>query len=111
VSTPPPPPVITHPAGWYLDPAGQGQRYWDGFAWTNHLAPFPPYVALPQEEPQPATGDWIGAVLLPLLMPLVGLIAGLIWALVGGTKRQPGLVCLGASAVMMLAWIVVINTS
>ena len=29
------------PAGWYPDPApeGDGQRYWDGAAWTHHLAP------------------------------------------------------------------------
>lgn len=27
MTTPPPPP------GWYPDPAGQGQRYWDGIQW------------------------------------------------------------------------------
>jgi len=27
------------PAGWYPDPAGQGQRYWDGSGWTTHTAP------------------------------------------------------------------------
>lgn len=28
------------PAGWYPDPQQQGQlRYWDGAAWTEHLAP------------------------------------------------------------------------
>ena len=34
---PPPPPSI--PAGWYPDPAGSGQRYWDGTAWTTHTHP------------------------------------------------------------------------
>lgn len=24
------------PAGWYPSPAGYGQRYWDGTAWTEH---------------------------------------------------------------------------
>ena len=24
------------PAGWYADPAGSGQRYWDGANWTKH---------------------------------------------------------------------------
>jgi Protein of unknown function (DUF2510)/Domain of unknown function (DUF4352) len=28
------------PAGWYPDPDGSGgQRYWDGFAWTEHRSP------------------------------------------------------------------------
>ncbi len=27
------------PAGWYPSPSGQGQRYWDGAAWTDHHAP------------------------------------------------------------------------
>jgi uncharacterized RDD family membrane protein YckC len=31
------------PAAWYPDPAGRGgQRYWDGWAWTEHWAPPPP---------------------------------------------------------------------
>lgn len=29
---------MTAPAGWY--PEGNGQRYWDGTAWTEHRAPF-----------------------------------------------------------------------
>jgi hypothetical protein len=37
-STPPP-----TPAGWYTDPGGSGQlRWWDGAAWTAHLAAPPP---------------------------------------------------------------------
>jgi len=27
------------PAGWYPSPAGYGQEYWDGRAWTGHRAP------------------------------------------------------------------------
>ena len=30
------------PAGWYPDPAGTGQRYWDGRAWAAAAAPLPP---------------------------------------------------------------------
>ena len=30
----------TTPAGWYPDPDGSGgQRYWDGFVWTEHRSP------------------------------------------------------------------------
>ena len=38
---PPPPPdeaPPTMPAGWYADPEGGGQRYWDGKNWTEHRA-------------------------------------------------------------------------
>ena len=44
-STPPP-----TPAGWYTDPGGSGQlRWWDGAAWTAHLAapPTPAPAATP----------------------------------------------------------------
>ncbi|MBK5222100.1 MAG: DUF2510 domain-containing protein [Acidimicrobiia bacterium] len=30
---------MTTPAGWYQDPSGDGQRYWDGESWTEHVAP------------------------------------------------------------------------
>lgn len=26
-------------AGWYPNPNGQGQRYWDGRVWTDHFSP------------------------------------------------------------------------
>ena len=25
------------PAGWYSNPQGEGRRYWNGFAWTEHV--------------------------------------------------------------------------
>jgi hypothetical protein len=41
-TAPPPPPPDeappTMPAGWYSDPEGGGQRYWDGANWTEHRA-------------------------------------------------------------------------
>lgn len=66
------------PAGWYPDPDGSGgQRYWDGFGWTEHRSPATPEPAEPS-EPTPAaespaseqptavvrlppTGDHVGA--------------------------------------------------
>jgi len=41
------------PAGWYPDPDGSGgQRYWDGFAWTEHRSPGrAPAVPAPPAEP------------------------------------------------------------
>jgi uncharacterized RDD family membrane protein YckC len=40
--------------GWYADPGGGGQRYFDGQAWTAHVAPWPsaqpaPYGAWPTQ--------------------------------------------------------------
>jgi hypothetical protein len=41
-AAPPPPPADepapAMPAGWYSDPEGGGQRYWDGKNWTEHRA-------------------------------------------------------------------------
>ena len=41
-ASPPPPPEQVEPAmpaGWYADPQGEGQRYWDGTNWTEDTAP------------------------------------------------------------------------
>jgi len=36
---PEPQPVVTTPAGWYPDPSGRYElRYWNGTAWTEHVA-------------------------------------------------------------------------
>src|ERR1700712_2322033 len=47
----------TTPAGWFTDPGGSGHlRWWDGTAWTAHLAPQPtpePAPAPTPVEPQP----------------------------------------------------------
>ncbi len=54
----------TTPAGWYSDPGGSGQlRWWDGTAWSAHLAPqpspAPSPVALPPvvQTPVALTAD------------------------------------------------------
>lgn len=52
-----PPPAQQPPPGWYENPEGSGQRYWDGTAWTDqqrdapeqHPAPVPPH----QQQPPP----------------------------------------------------------
>lgn len=31
-------PPAAPPAGWYPNPGGPGQRYWDGYEWTQHYA-------------------------------------------------------------------------
>lgn len=50
------------PAGWYADPDGAGERWWDGAAWTSSTRPFatppsvpPPQPATPADAPQPTS--------------------------------------------------------
>jgi hypothetical protein len=61
---PPPPP------GWFPNPDGPGQRYWDGTSWTEHVSGRPP------APPQPGSGGpgWkIGlAVLLVVIVAISG---------------------------------------
>jgi uncharacterized protein DUF2510 len=87
--------------GWYPDPGGAGQRYWDGATWTTHIAPPPPR----SQKSDARTGDWVGGVLLSLLMPLIGLVAGIVYITRGGTKRQVGLMCVCISLVVALLWL------
>jgi hypothetical protein len=45
------------PAGWYADPSGAaGHRWWDGQAWSSHVAPAetPPVVATVPAQAGPA---------------------------------------------------------
>jgi uncharacterized RDD family membrane protein YckC len=48
--------VQSAPPGWYPDPSGAGQRYFDGATWTDHTVPYP--------QPPPAWAaapPWKGA--------------------------------------------------
>jgi hypothetical protein len=60
------------PPGWYADPQGTGQRWWDGSSWTEHRQAPP----LPQQQPQAGDGDartWaMAAHLSALAAMLVG---------------------------------------
>jgi len=40
--------------GWYTDPSGSGQRYWDGSTWTEHFQPPPPPTPQQQSQQQAA---------------------------------------------------------
>jgi hypothetical protein len=48
--------VNQQPAGWYQDPQGTGQRYWDGTAWTEHVAPAAAPAAPQPQQPYPGGG-------------------------------------------------------
>jgi hypothetical protein len=104
----PPPPPITSPPGWYPDPAGYGQRYWDGRVWSEHVAPAP--AMLPQADRSAPVGDWIGGVLISVLFPIVGLIAGVVYVTRGGAKRDVGLLCIVLSAICFFFWVAMLSS-
>jgi hypothetical protein len=62
------------PAGWYADPQGRGQRYWDGRNWTDQLAPLQAPSAAEEDKHPATTGDWIGGILVSLLLPLARIV-------------------------------------
>ena len=68
-------PVPPVPPGWYPDPNGsRQQRYWDGRAWTENVAPqVPPSVAAPPPKSN-AVGCIIAAVVAVLLVPLIAVV-------------------------------------
>lgn len=61
------PPPTSAPAGWYPDPSGSGQRYFDGRTWA---APHPRF-AEPEEHPSLPLGAALGALTV-LIVSLVG---------------------------------------
>jgi hypothetical protein len=90
------------PPGWYVDPAGLGQRYWDGGSWTGHVAPIAPQTVDVGHVAR--AGDWIGGVLLSLIIPIVGLIAGIVYVARGGPRARCGWMCIGLSIAASLVY-------
>ncbi len=58
-----------------------------------------------------STGDWVGGVLLSLLMPLVGLIVGVVYVAKGGEKQRVGVMCLALSCAAFVAWLAIMGLS
>lgn len=59
------------PAGWYAHPEmANTQRYWDGQAWTDQVAP------MPEHKPDTQSLELVG-IFGGLLFPIVGLICAL----------------------------------
>lgn len=53
------------PAGWYPDPAGNGQRFWDGRSWA--AAPVPPRPPKKSKSGKIAAGAVAGFVALMIV--------------------------------------------
>ncbi len=75
------------PAGWYPTPDGQ-QRYWDGAAWTEHIAPGAPQSPTAFGAVDPGPGSSVGAPpnsderTMGMLAHLLGLVASFIGPLI-----------------------------
>jgi Protein of unknown function (DUF2510) len=70
------------PGGWYQNPEGPGQRYWDGARWTDDYAPSPQppppqRTPPPQAAPQQARGQKEGSNFLRnCLVVALGIVLG-----------------------------------
>lgn len=80
------------PAGWYPDPTGpNGQRWWDGAQWTEHMAPLleaPPYDGGAERRVAvgtPVDTVWIWLVVAVPFLPLLLLLG---WDLEGALMRS-----------------------
>jgi Domain of unknown function (DUF4190)/Protein of unknown function (DUF2510) len=93
------------PAGWYANPEGEGQRYWDGQQWTDQRRDAPPPPPPPPGGQAPSERQVVyveqagnGLAVAALVTGIVGLVLGFIpilffiaWAL-GITAFVLGLV-------------------
>lgn len=98
---PPPPPAPTPPPP---PPPGPPMSPAPALATATAPAMARIYTAPPSqpEGPVARTGDWIGGVLLALIMPLVGLIAGIYYVAKGGPRGRCGWMCVALSAVAIV---------
>jgi hypothetical protein len=60
------------PAGWYANPEGPGQRYWDGMEWTEHFNESAPPPPMPVEVIADKRGN--GLAVTALVLGLVGVL-------------------------------------
>jgi hypothetical protein len=81
------------------------QRYWDGQAWTEHIAPGlpassapPRYVAVVEKD---QTGLIVAGLIMALIFPIGGFIAGCVLL---GRKPGAGVACMIISVIAMFYW-------
>lgn len=95
-------------AGWYAHPTMvDTQRYWDGDAWTDHIAPGKPrggaapgHVGAQGE--QNTTGLQVTGVLTAIFLPIIGFIIGIV--LLAKNKTGPGLGCMVIAIIAFFFW-------
>ena len=87
------------PPGWYQDPQGLGQRYWDGSRWTERQVV--PGQALPVEKDL-QSGLKTAGFILAVVMPIFGFIIGIV--LLAKERVGPGLAVMATSVLAFLVW-------
>ncbi|MGH3345538.1 MAG: DUF2510 domain-containing protein [Nocardioides sp.] len=105
------------PAGWYPHPwMADTNRYWDGTAWTDHIAPVavappPPRdtsfdLGWSQRHPAPPEPDHggliVGGYVMAILLPLIGFIIGIVLLAKGKTGHGLGAMIL--SVIAFFVW-------
>jgi len=78
------PPVTATPPGWYPNPEGPGQRYFDGNQWTDQYAA--PTVPASQKKPRTFLKVFLGVIVGGTVLLLVS-IAGCA-AIIGGAANE-----------------------
>ena len=113
----PTPPVSrpAPPAGWYKNPGGPGERYWDGEKWTDSYAKEDPQPAVVQPTPSSVERDGekagtfeIVGYIMAVLIPFVGFIMGIIGA---AQRRKHGVWIIVVSVVAFVIWLALISAS
>ncbi len=67
------------PSGWYTNPNGPGQRYWDGQQWTDNYSPAQPAAPISAGEATPGVpGLVVAGYIFAILIPVVGFILGIV---------------------------------
>jgi hypothetical protein len=101
-ASPPAPPSVDYapaPSGWYPDPAhAGGRRYWDGHGWTDQTS------AAEQARPGIGAGLAVGGYVSALLIPILGLILGLVANRKHngvGTNHGAGIIALAAASFLV----------
>lgn len=84
-------PPQSPPAGWYNDPEGSGQRWWDGGQWTEHVqpghrTPGAPPAPVPPSPGKPSRRGHAAVAVAALI--LVGAIAAAFLLLSGGSSTE-----------------------
>jgi uncharacterized protein DUF2510 len=76
-----PPPSA--PAGWYVNPSGSGQRYWDGEYWTDSYSGAGPPSPAEERRGEDGVGNMglvVAGYSLAVFLPLFGFIIGIVVA-------------------------------
>lgn len=105
---PPAPPVKAKPAaraGWYPHPTmAETQRYWDGFRWTDHIAPGLPASRGGGTAASPAsdhTGLIVAGIVTAVVIPFIGFIIGCVLL---SKKPGPGVGVMVISVIAFGFW-------